>query len=116
MTAVQSGGSGGTFTIATITGGGGTGPVGTLVRTTPGTGYAIANGLATTVNTGIGTGFKLNILALTDTPVMVFAQKTAVGHEWKEVAGPFTDDYWRVKYTIGGGSPNITFAVMLGIL
>ena len=116
LTAVQSGGSGGTFTIATITGGGGTGPVGTLVRTTPGTGYAIANGLATTVDTGIGSGFKLNILALTDTPVINFAQKTAAGHEWKEVAGPFTDDYWRIKWVIGGSDPSFNFAVVCGIL
>jgi hypothetical protein len=114
ITVVQSGGSGGTFTVTGVTGGP-PGPVATFTQTTPGTGYAVANGLATTVAPGIGAGFKLNILSLTDTPVMTFAQKTAVGHEWKVVAGPFTDNYYRVKYTIGGGSPNITFAVVLGI-
>lgn len=115
LTVVQSGGSGGTLTVATVTGGP-PGPVATLALTTPGTGYAIANGLSTTVLPDNGTGFKLNILALTDTPVIIFAQKTAVGHEWAEVAGPFTDDYWRAKYTIGGVDPSFSFFVGLGIL
>jgi len=116
ITVVQSGGSGGTLTVTSISGGGGTGPVTGLTLTTPGTGYAIANGLATTVAPVGGTGFKLNILALTDTPVITFTQKTAVGSEWKEAAGPFTDDYWRVKYTVGGVDPSFTFAVGVGIL
>jgi hypothetical protein len=116
ITVVQSGGSGGTLTVATISGGGGTGPVATLALTTPGTGYAVANGLATTVSPAGGTGFKLNILALTDTPVINFAQKTAVGHEWAEIAGPFTDSYWRIKWAIGGVDPNFSFAVVVGIL
>ena len=116
ITAVQAGASGGTFTVTSISGGGGTGPVTGLTRTTPGTGYTIANGLSTTVAPSGGTGFKLNILALTDTPVINFTQITAVGHEWKEAAGPFTDDYWRIKWAIAGTDPSFTFAVVVGIL
>jgi hypothetical protein len=53
---------------------------------------------------------------LSPTDVITFAQKTAAGHEWKEAAGPITDTWWRISYTIGGGSPSFTFAVAIGIL
>lgn len=40
---------------------------------------------------------------------------TAIGAEWLEVAGPITDDWWRIGYTISGGSPSITAYVTVGI-
>lgn len=113
LTVVQSGGSGGTITVNTV---GGSGEVATATLTTPGTGYAVANGLATTVAPAGGSGCTINILTLTDTPVINFTQITAVGHEWKEAAGPFTDDYWRIKWIIGGSDPSFSFAVVCGIL
>lgn len=53
---------------------------------------------------------------LTPAAIITFAQKTLVGSEWKEVAGPNTDDWWRISYTIGGGTPSFSFAVIVGIL
>lgn len=50
----------------------------------------------------------------TPTSRLTFAQKVAAGAEIKAVAGPFTDDYYRVKYTIGGTTPSFTFAVVIG--
>ncbi|MDV2503082.1 MAG: hypothetical protein RX318_03935 [bacterium] len=48
---------------------------------------------------------------------ITFAQKTAIGSEWATpVAGAITDDWWRINYTIGGGSPSFTFIVTIGIL
>lgn len=45
-----------------------------------------------------------------------FAQITATAAtEWVEVAGPFTDDWWRVQYTLGGASISIRFVVLLAI-
>jgi hypothetical protein len=42
-----------------------------------------------------------------------FTQATAKTFEWKTLAGAVTDDYWRVKYTIGSGT--WSFIVILGI-
>lgn len=46
---------------------------------------------------------------------LTFAQKTAVGAEWKSAAGAITDGWWRVNYTIAGTTPSFTFAVVTGI-
>jgi hypothetical protein len=40
---------------------------------------------------------------------------TAIGAQWMEVAGPITDDYWRVGYTISGTTPSFTVFVSIGI-
>ena len=44
-----------------------------------------------------------------------FTQLVATGSEMISQIGPFTDDYWRINFTIGGGSPSFTFTVSLGI-
>jgi hypothetical protein len=46
---------------------------------------------------------------------ITFAQKTAIGYEWKQLSGPITDDWWRVNYTIGGVAPSFTFILVIGI-
>jgi len=47
---------------------------------------------------------------------MTFAQQTAIGFEWAApIAGPVTDDWWRLVYTIGGAGPSFTFAAILAI-
>jgi hypothetical protein len=44
------------------------------------------------------------------------ASFTAPTSEWLELAGPITDTYWRVEYTITGGTaPTFTAAVAVGI-
>jgi hypothetical protein len=53
---------------------------------------------------------------LSPTTRISFAQATAIGAQWASpVAGPITDDWWRVAWTIGGTSPDFTFIVVVGI-
>jgi hypothetical protein len=48
---------------------------------------------------------------------ITFAQQTAVGSEWKSLAGPIaTDDWWRAQWTIGGtATPTFDIVVAVGI-
>lgn len=46
---------------------------------------------------------------------IVFTQITARGGQLLSVAGPITDDYWRIALTIGGTSPSFAVAVSMGI-
>jgi len=46
---------------------------------------------------------------------ITFAQKTAVGSDFQSLAGAVTDQYWRVDYAIGGGTPSFSFVVAVGI-
>jgi hypothetical protein len=113
LTVVQSGGSLGTLNVDTV---GGSGEVTGVSIVTPGSGYAVANGLSTTVAPPGGTGCKINITAITDTTVITFAQKAAIGHELATDAGPITDVNFKAKWTIGGAAPSFTFAVLAGIV
>jgi hypothetical protein len=45
-----------------------------------------------------------------------FAQNTAISSEWASVAGAVTDDYWRISWTVGGGSPDFTVVCAAGII
>jgi hypothetical protein len=54
------------------------------------------------------TGFGSPVDAIT------FAQKTGIGSEYAELAGPQTDDFWRIVYT-AVGAPNAKFVVLFGI-
>lgn len=44
-----------------------------------------------------------------------FAARTTVGGEAIRIPGSITDDWWRVSWTITGGSPSFLFLVSLGI-
>jgi len=44
-----------------------------------------------------------------------FAAATALGGQSLKIPGPFTDDWWRVAFTITGTSPSFLFLVSLGI-
>lgn len=46
---------------------------------------------------------------------ITFATTSVASSEFKSVAGPITDDWWRVDWTIAGTTPSFTFAVVLGI-
>lgn len=46
---------------------------------------------------------------------ITFTQATGITSQWAELAGPITDDWWRVAWTIGGTTPSFTFWVILGI-
>lgn len=68
--------------------------------------------LAVTVSSDDAVGFPSGTLRhtfLTATDVSNRAQIV-------QATGPITDDYWRISYTIGGGSPSFTFVVSLGIV
>lgn len=47
---------------------------------------------------------------------ITFDQMTAIGAQWKELAGAITDDWWRPVFTIGGIDPSFTVVVLLGIM
>lgn len=46
---------------------------------------------------------------------ITFTNNTALGYEWKSVAGALTDDWWRAQFTISGTNPSFTFALIAGI-
>lgn len=46
---------------------------------------------------------------------ITFTQATTTGYEWKSLAGPITDDYYRVSVTIAGTDPSFLFVVSIGI-
>lgn len=52
------------------------------------------------------------------TPItrITFSQATAIGAQWKEVAGPITDTWFRPVFTIGGTTPSFTLVLLLGII
>ena len=53
----------------------------------------------------------------TPTTRLTFTQATGRTAQLVSAAGPITDDYWRVSYTIGGsGTPTFAFAVTVGII
>jgi hypothetical protein len=48
---------------------------------------------------------------------LTFTQVTTViGGQWQELAGPITDDWWRVKWTIAGTTPTYPLFVVIGII
>ena len=50
-----------------------------------------------------------------DTDRITFTQASGITSEWASVPGAITDDYWRVRYTVGGSSPSFTFVVVIGV-
>lgn len=69
LTVVQSGASGGTFRIDTVDI---NGVILTMTRLTKGMNYTIASDLATTVNTGSGTGATISVLTLYNVARFIF--------------------------------------------
>ena len=53
---------------------------------------------------------------LSPTTRITFDQAMAKGSQFKKLAGPVADSWWRVNYTIGGTNPDFDFVVLLGIL
>lgn len=62
-----------------------------------------------TVHSDTATGFPSTTLRGS------FAAKTSVGGEAIRIAGPITDDWWRLSWTISGTNPSFLFLVSLGI-
>ena len=52
----------------------------------------------------------------TPTTQITFAQQVAAGYEWAApIAGPITDDWWRLAWTITGTTPSFEFVATLAI-
>lgn len=51
----------------------------------------------------------------TATTQITHTQKTAITSEMLTADGAIADDWFRVNYTIGGGTPSFTFAVVIGV-
>jgi len=66
--------------------------------------------LTVTVKSDDAVGFTTPVTKLTHTAM------TAIGAELKSLAGPITDTYYRVDWTISGTTPSFTFDVGVGIL
>lgn len=136
-TTVQENGTVGDMFAYTASGSGSTTWVGGTImhpdtaRTTSGdgTGYQLGAVAATETLYGSlhviaasGTSPTLDVIVESDdngsftsaTTQLTFSQFSAVGAEWQSTAGPITDDYFRVSYTIGGSGPSFTFVVTLG--
>jgi hypothetical protein len=101
-------------------------------KTTTGTGTARQLGAVASTQTlygslhviaASGTSPTLDVIVQSDnasnfpsaTSRLTFAQKTAIGSEWKTADGAITDDWFRVSWTIGGTNPSFTFVVAVGI-
>lgn len=65
--------------------------------------------LTVTVQSDTATGFPSSATQAT------FAAATAIGSQTVKIAGPITDDWWRVGYTISGSSPSFLFLATAGI-
>lgn len=65
--------------------------------------------LDVTVESDVNSSFGSPVTKLT------FAQQTGVGSDWQSVAGPNTDTDYRVVVNVGGGSPDFSFVVVVGI-
>lgn len=50
-----------------------------------------------------------------ETTRITFTQADSIGGEAKSLAGPITDTWYRVSYTIGGTNPSFQFVVGIGI-
>jgi hypothetical protein len=65
--------------------------------------------LDVTVRSDDAVGFPSGVIRTTH------PQFTTTGSDIQSAAGPFTDDWWRVAYTIAGTTPSFTFVVIVGI-
>lgn len=69
---------------------------------------AVGTNLAVTIESDNATGFPSAATAIT------FSTVSAAGWQFTSVAGPITDDWFRMKSTVG--SSTFTYAVVMGIL
>jgi hypothetical protein len=101
--------------------------------TTSGTGTAVQAG-AVVAGKAVYAGLHVTAVSGTTPSLAVTVQSDTVGFpsatgrisfaaanattnrsQFLSAAGPITDDYWRVSYTISGTTPSFTFSVILGI-
>jgi len=89
------------------------GAVGATQRIYAGLHVTAAAGSTPTLNVKLQSDDAEAMSSATDR--ITFAQKTAIGAEWKSAVGAITDDWWRLVITIGGSTPSFTFAAFAGI-
>jgi hypothetical protein len=66
-----------------------------------------------TITVKIASDDNVNMTSATDR--ITFTAATARGAQWKALAGPITDTYYRASWTISGSSPSFLFVVALGV-
>lgn len=69
-----------------------------------------APSLTVAVESDDNSGFTSGVTRIT------FDAATAVGGQIQRLAGPITDDFYRVAFTIAGTSPSFLFVVSLGVM
>lgn len=74
-----------------------------------------ASGTAPTLDINIESD-ATNSFSGAETTRFTFAQATGRTSEYLTLAGPITDPWWRIDFTIAGGTPSFDFLVNLGIL
>jgi hypothetical protein len=108
VTVIQGGASGGTATVSTIGGGGAV--TGLTVNLADGTGYVVANGLATTTNSVAGSGLQVDITAIGETPLVAFTNCRLANSTWYSgmVTSAVTADHEAIAAYAQAATP-ITF-------
>lgn len=75
--------------------------------------FAVTGGtpsMTAVVQSDNGAGFGTPATALS------FSAQTTIGSQFVSAAGPITDDYFRISYTISGSTPVFTVSISVGIL
>lgn len=73
-----------------------------------------SSGTTPTLNVAVRSAAAVNMAS--PTTRITFPQfTTSVGASWQSVAGPITDAYFDVQWTIGGVTPSFTIAVVFGV-
>ena len=84
---------------------------------------AVAREGAAELRSGASAGATLNMSVQSDdnsgfttaTTRLTFTAATTRSGEYKSAAGPITDTYWRLSYSVSGTTPSVAFAVAIGI-
>lgn len=73
-----------------------------------------ASGTAPTLDVTVKSAAAIGFAA--PTTRLTFTTKTAAGADFLQLAGPITDQFWRMDFTIGGtGTPTFSFVGFVGI-
>lgn len=72
-----------------------------------------ASGTTPTLNVTVKSAAAVGFAS--PTTRITFTQKTTTIADFQSAAGPITDQYWRVDYTVGGTGPSFSFVVAVGI-
>lgn len=75
--------------------------------------FAVSGTSTPTLTVKLQSDVDVNFASATD--VITFTAATAVTSEWKSAAGPNTDTFYRLNYTISGTNPKFQCLLVVGI-